>query len=131
MSKQLARDPAGPDSLRPESAKAQRTGGVVETSVYSLDLEQLDAMDRLLQIIAAHGDIVATMHAAELAPGTLPVIGQVIYDHARAVRGILDQVEAQHPGQTRGGRDGVDEVRAGYVAGSLRLVAGSRSTRLH
>ncbi|GGK03083.1 hypothetical protein [Luteimonas terricola] len=131
MSGQRARDSVGADTVSAESAKCDPSAGTVETSVYRLDLEQLDAMDRLLRIVAAHGDIVATIQAAELVPGTLPVIGQLIHDHARALREILDQVEAHHPRQAHGRRDGVDEVRAGYIAGPLRLVAGGQRTRLH
>lgn len=131
MSRQRAQEPAGPDNLPRESAKATLLDSEGERSVYRLGVEQLDAMHRLLGMIAAHGDVVASVQARELAPGTLPAIGQTIYDDANAVRDILDQVEAQRPGQATGRRDGVDEARAGYSAHQPRLAAMCRQQRLH
>src|SRR5690606_15524843 len=98
-----------PDDLPPEEAVAGPPGaGTGGAFPYGVHVEQVDALDRLLGMIAAHGDVLATVQAIELAPGTLPVIGQAILDHAQAARSILDQVEAQRTGQAPGGRGGVE-----------------------
>lgn len=101
------------DSLLPEEAGAHRgTGGA---ATYSVTVAQLDALDRSLRMIAAHGDVLASVQAAELVPGTLPVIGQAIHDEARAMRDILDQVELR--------RRRVEDAGVGYGAPALRPVA--------
>jgi hypothetical protein len=94
---------------------------------FGVTLDQIDALDRLIQTISAHGDVVATGHTAELAGHTLPLMGQAIYDAALAVRTLLDQVEAQRLGQASNPRSGVGEERAAYAAG----LAPSAMDRLH
>lgn len=131
MPRQRIRKPVGPDSLPSDSAKATPLDSEDEKSIYRLDVEQLDAMHRLLGVIAAHGDVVACVQGTELAPGTLPVIGQAIYDDARALRDILEQVEMQHPGKASGRRVSVGEISARYFADQLRLVAKCCQHRLH
>ena len=93
---------------------------------FGVTLDQIDTLDRVIQTISAHGDVVAAGHAAELAAGTLPLLGQAIHDGAKAVRDILDQVEAQRLGPEHGPETGVGEKRGMYGAGLARLVAGSR-----
>lgn len=104
-----------PDSLLPEEADAGRHPGNDRASAYSVTIAQLDALDRSLRMIAAHGDVLASVQAAELVPGTLPVIGQAIHDEARAMRDILDQVEVR--------RRRVEDAGVGYGAPALRPVA--------
>jgi hypothetical protein len=94
---------------------------------FGVTLDQIDALNRLIHTISAHGDVVATGHTAELAHHTLPLMGQAIYDAALAVRTLLDQVEAQRLGQASNPRSGVGEERAAYAAG----LAPSAMDRLH
>jgi hypothetical protein len=83
---------------------------------FGITLDQIDALDRLIQTICAHGDVVTAGHTAELSGHTLPLMGQAIYDAAVAVRTLLDQVEAQRLGQDSRPRSGVGEARAAYAA---------------
>lgn len=103
------------DSLLPEEASLGAHRGTGGASAYSVTVAQLDALDRSLRMIAAHGDVLASVQAAELIPGTLPVIGQAIHDEARAMRDILDQVELR--------RRRVEDAGVGYGAPALRPVA--------
>lgn len=103
------------DSLLAEEAGAGVPRGSAGASAYSVSVAELDALDRSLRMIAAHGDVLASVEATGLAPGTLPVIGQAIHDEARAMRDILDQVEVR--------RRRVEEAGVGYGAPALRPVA--------
>ncbi|WP_202844559.1 XAC0095 family protein [Luteimonas saliphila] len=75
--------------------------------------DQFDTLDRLVQTISAHGDMVANGDAAALASDTVPLVGQAIFDGMEAVRALLDAVEAQALGQPRG-RTGIGEEQAVY-----------------
>ncbi|MBN6152753.1 hypothetical protein JR065_20700 [Xanthomonas sp. AmX2] len=66
-----------------------------DSIAFGITLDQFDALDRLVRTIAAHGDMIATAAGARLDAQTLPALGDAIYDAARAVRGILDQVGEQ------------------------------------
>ncbi len=97
---------------------------------FGVTLDQIDALDRLVQAMSAHGDVVLAGHAAELAEHTLPLIGQMICDAAVAVRAILDDVEAQRLGQGARARTGVGEARRAYRVDIARLVAERRPGRV-
>ncbi len=66
-----------------------------ERLVYGVTMDQIDALDRLIQLIKAHGDVVSGHDMADFANGTLTMVGHAIFDGARAVRDLLDQVEDQ------------------------------------
>lgn len=83
---------------------------------FGVTLEQIDALDRLIQTVSAHGDVMAAGNVAEPADHTLPLLGQAICDGVEAVRKILDQVEAQPLGPAPHPRTGVSEERAVYGA---------------
>ena len=83
----------------------------------------MDALDSLLRMLAAHGDLLAMTRAIDLAEGTLPAIGQALHTHALAMRDILDRVETQRLGEARGPQGRVGEARVIYTAGPLRAVA--------
>lgn len=103
------------DNLLPEEVGTGAHRGTGRAVAHSVTVAQLDALDRSLRMIAAHGDVLASVQAAELVPGTLPVIGQAIHDEARAMRDILDQVELR--------RRRVEDAGVGYGAPALRPVA--------
>lgn len=105
-----------------ESVAAPGVPGTAdERFVFGVTVDQVDALDRLIQTISAHGDVVAAGHNAELAAHTLPLMGQAIYDAAVAVRDILDQVEAQRLRQEPCLRSDVGEEHGAYVAGLASL----------
>ena len=123
MSKQRTQGPGQPDASRAPAPLEAAPAGAVGAPACGITLEQLDTLDRLLRAIAAHGDVLASVQASALAPGTLPVIGQAVQEHAQSMRDVLDRVEAQRPGRPHGRRGEVEEVRAGYAPVALRLVA--------
>lgn len=86
---------------------------------FGITLDQVDALDRLIGTIAAHGDVVATGRTHELADGTLPHLGQAIHDAATAMRAILDHVEAQRLKSDAGPGAEVRETRAVYGVAML------------
>lgn len=90
--------------------------------VVGATVDQMDALNRLVQMIAAHGDAVAATNPADTARLTLPTLGQAIFDSAVAARRILDRMEAQPLGQEHR-HGGASEGRGAYV------VAGDRTMR--
>jgi hypothetical protein len=112
-------------SAAERSAESTATPEVPDTAdqrfAFGITLDQIDALDRLIQTISAHGDVVAAGRTAELAHHTLPLLGQGIYDAAAAVRTLLDQVEAQRLGEGSRPRSGVAEERAAYAVGLTSL----------
>jgi hypothetical protein len=119
----------------------ERSDTAVERFAFSITGEQVDLLDRLVAMISAHGDVRAADPAAELADHTVPLLGQAIHDGARAVRDLLDQVEAQRPGRRPRRPTGVGEARAVYATGPACLMSApvlpmpdaspSRSVRVH
>jgi hypothetical protein len=81
---------------------------------FGMTLEQIDTLNRLMDMIVAHGDVVIASGEAEFADHTLPVLGDAIFNDARAVREIIRQVETQRLAQARGSQTGVAEDRAVY-----------------
>lgn len=66
---------------------------------FTVGLELIDVLGRLIDMLAAHGDMVMAAEEAELANGTLAQQGQAIRDGASAVREIVSQIDAQRPDQ--------------------------------
>ncbi|MEZ0470837.1 XAC0095 family protein [Luteimonas salinilitoris] len=91
---------------------------------FGVTLDQIDTLDRLIQTISAHGDVVAASNTAELANYTLPSLGHAIHDGAAAVRELLDQVQVQRLGQGPRLRSGVGEEQGAYAAGLTSLAVG-------
>jgi hypothetical protein len=93
--------------------------GQHEPLMFGMTMDQLDALDRLVQLIRAHGDVVSAHRMADLAGGTLAMMGHAIFDEATEVRRILDEVEDQRWPESARPRVGVDEERAFYAAGPV------------
>jgi hypothetical protein len=93
---------------------------------FGMTMEQIDTLHRLIDMIVAHGDVVIASDAAEFADGTLSMLGDAIFNDARAVRAIMRQVESQKLGQARSSQTGVGEERAVYRVGQCRASAFAR-----
>ncbi|GAB2550244.1 XAC0095 family protein [Rhodanobacter koreensis] len=115
-------------ACRFESETASGTGAEPEAAeeipddaggryIFGVTLEQVDRLNRLIDMITAHGDVVIASDEAEFADHTLSVLGNAIFGDARTVRDIIRQVESQRLGQARGSQTGVGEERAAYRAG--------------
>lgn len=81
---------------------------------FGVTLDQIDALDRLVQAIAAHGDVLAAGGAERFDEGTVPTLAQAICDGADALREFLDQIEAQALSHGPRLDAGVREPRAVY-----------------
>lgn len=93
---------------------------------FGITLGQIDRLDRLIDMIWAHGDVVAASGEAELAACTLSLLGHAICGDAQAAREVVRQVASS--GRGRGSQGGVGEERAGYMlddGGRARLPAGA------
>lgn len=90
---------------------------------FGVTLEQIDTLNRLIDMIAAHGDVVMPTDDAGLADHTVSLLGHAIFNDAGALREIIDQVELQVLRQGRSARPGVREERAVYRVGQARLPA--------
>ena len=106
-----------PEREATATASPAATGTNTDRFAYGVTGDQIDALDRLIRTISAHGDVVAASGTAERADHTPLLLGQAIHDGATAVRELLDQVEAQRLGQWPGPRSGVGEERGVYAAG--------------
>jgi len=102
---------------------------------FGVTLDQIDALNRLLELISAHGDVVSAGEMADYATQTMPVVGHAIFDHAAEVRKILLQVEHQRidGGAPRSNR--VREAPAVYgvmpLRGAMRRVQSPVGVRPH
>lgn len=114
-SREAVMEAAEPDARAASTQEAPDDAS--EGFAFGVSLDQIDALDRLVRTIAAHGDIVAAGHAVELADRTLSVLGQAIHDGAAAVRDILDRVEAQRLGRRPRSRGRVGEEWGVYGSG--------------
>ena len=94
---------------------------------FGMTMEQIDTLNRLIDMIVAHGDVVIASDEAEFADHTLSVLGDAIFNDARAVRAIMRQVESQRLKPTRDPQTGVGEEQTEYHAGRARLPANSAS----
>jgi hypothetical protein len=92
-------------------------GGADERYRFGMTMEQIDTLNRLIDMIVAHGDVVIASDGAEFADGTLSLLGDTIFNDARTVREIIRQVESQRLGLARGSQTGVGEERAVYRVG--------------
>lgn len=81
---------------------------------FGITLDQVDTLNRLIDMITAHGDVITTSHATELADHTLSLLGHAIFTDARALRDIIDQIESQHLNPSRHPPTGVGEAQAVY-----------------
>ncbi|OOG48988.1 hypothetical protein [Rhodanobacter sp. C01] len=81
----------------------------------------------MIDMIVAHGDVVIASDDAEFADHALSLLGDAIFNDARAVRAIMRQVESQRLNSTRRSQTGVGEERATYRAGRACLPAGHAS----
>lgn len=118
----------------PEAAE-EVPGNAGGRYIFGMTMEQVDTLNRLIDMISAHGDVVTASNDAELADHTLSVLGDAIFGNARTVREIIRQVESQRLKPARGSQTGVGEERATYHAGPARFapVAGLRQyvSQLH
>lgn len=120
------RSKGGPDSSHAgpaEEGMNPQPGGAEGAYAYGIAVRQMDAMDRLLRMLAAHGDLLATTQATDLAEGALPAIGEALHTDALAMRDILDQVETQRLDEAPDRQDRVEERHAVYTVTSLRMAA--------
>jgi hypothetical protein len=92
-----------------------------EPFVFGLTTDQADALGRLLQTIAAHGDVIASDHADDLADDTLSTLGLAISEGADDARVLLDQIETQRLGAASRPIHGVEEPRPRYGDGVVQL----------
>lgn len=106
-----------------EETNHQSGDGAEDAYAYGIAVRQMDALDQLLRMLAAHGDLLATTQATDLAEGTLHAIGEALHTHALAMRDILDQVETQRLGEAPDKQDGVEERLAIYAVTPLRMAA--------
>ncbi|KAF1714448.1 hypothetical protein CSC74_16085 [Pseudoxanthomonas yeongjuensis] len=130
-----------PDRDVTAATSPETSDTAVERFAIGVTGEQVDLLDRLLGTISAQGDVTAADPAAEPADPTVPPLAQAIHDGARAVRDLLDQVEAQRPGRMPRRPTGVGEERAVYATGlacpmsapvlPMPDASPSRSVRLH
>jgi hypothetical protein len=111
---QRRREAGEGDDVSPQSSEL--SDAPARCFAFGVTLDQFDSLDRLIQTISAHGDVVACSYVAGLADRTLPQVGQAIYEQVEVVRAILHEVEAQRLGQGLGRRNGVGETRAVYRA---------------
>lgn len=92
--------------------------GVAEAEdrfVFGLTLEQADELDRLHNLIYAHGDVIFSAEHGDLAVGTLSSVGHAVFDDAIAARAIMEQVASQRLRGAPGPRHRVREEPAIYA----------------
>ena len=109
---------------KPEAAEAMLSDAAGRY-LFGMTLEQVDTLNQLIDMIVAHGDVVAVSHDTELADHTLSLLGHAIFSDARAVREIIRQVESQRLSPARGSHTGVSEEQGVYRVARKRLESGT------
>lgn len=66
-----------------------------EPFTFGVTVEQIDRFHTLLRMITAQSDMVAVCSGKPLDATSLSVLGESIFNAARAVRGIVDEIDAQ------------------------------------
>jgi hypothetical protein len=92
--------------------------------VFGVTLSQIDEINLLIDMLRAHGDVVAANDEAEFADHTLSTVGNAIFSGANKLREIVLDLEAQRLDSARGSRTGVREERATYRVLPARLSMG-------
>lgn len=62
---------------------------------FGVTVEQIDRFHTLLRTITAQSDMVAVCSGKPLDATSLSILGENIFNAARAVRGIVDEIDAQ------------------------------------
>jgi hypothetical protein len=91
---------------------------------FGVTLSQIDEINLLIDMLRAHGDVVAANDAAGFADHTLSTVGNAIFSGANKLREIVLDLEAQRLDPARGSPTGVREERASYHALPARLPLG-------
>ncbi|CAD1797687.1 hypothetical protein CPBF426_40930 [Xanthomonas arboricola pv. juglandis] len=76
-----------------------------EHFTFGVTVEQIDQFHSLLRTITAQSDMVAVCSGKPLDATSLSVLGESIFNAARAVRGVVDEIYEQ-----RLGVDGPDDA---------------------
>ncbi|RYF51878.1 MAG: hypothetical protein EOO38_02035 [Cytophagaceae bacterium] len=66
-----------------------------EPFTFGVTLQQIDQFHTLLRTITAQSDMVAVCSGKPLDATSLSVLGESIFNAARAVRGIVDEIHEQ------------------------------------
>jgi hypothetical protein len=77
------------------AATSSKTDVAGKPLLFGVSLNQVDELNRLLGVITAMGNVFATGNAGLMREEGLVVLGDVIFDSACEVRGILDEVYGQ------------------------------------
>src|SRR5690625_384272 len=73
---------AAPEAdAEPETAEDDDAGS---RYIFGVTLEQVDTLNRLIEMISAHGDVATASDDAELADHTLSLLGHAIFDGTRS-----------------------------------------------
>ncbi|KGR43466.1 hypothetical protein [Xanthomonas vasicola] len=69
-----------------------------EHFTFGVTVEQIDQFHTLLRTITAQSDMVAVCSGKPLDANSLSVLGESIFNAARAVRGVVDEIYEQRLG---------------------------------
>ena len=97
-------------------ARAAQAAEAPADFVFGVTIDQADALDRLVQTLMAHGDVLASGHEDDLADATISTLGLAISEGADTVREILEQVQDQPLHAPSRAPTGVREPRPTYGA---------------
>ncbi|MBB3843651.1 hypothetical protein [Xanthomonas arboricola] len=92
-------------NTRQRARQAARIQTPEDLFTFGVTLQQIDQFHTLLRTITAQSDMVAVCSGRPLDATSLSVLGESIFNAARAVRGVVDEIYEQ-----RLGSDGVDPV---------------------
>ncbi|MCC4635641.1 hypothetical protein ACFFJ4_17765 [Xanthomonas dyei] len=80
---------------RKTTAPEGRTQTREEHFTFGVTIEQMDRFHMLLRTITAQSDMVAVCSGKPLDATSLSILGENIFNAARAVRAIVDEIDAQ------------------------------------
>lgn len=85
-----------PDEVvKPAAMPYATPNGATPRMVFGITLEQIDALNLLVNRIMAYGDAVSADDMADFAPGTLAVLGHTIFDRANELNEVVTAINVQ------------------------------------
>ncbi|WP_157515303.1 XAC0095 family protein [Luteimonas abyssi] len=80
------------------SGHVESVGSAAKTDqdfAFGMTMDQLDASDRLLDLLRAQGDLLMAAGGSDVADGTITVIGAAIFEGADEMKDLMRQINAQ------------------------------------
>jgi hypothetical protein len=92
---------------------------------FGVTVDQIDQLNGLMSSIRAHGDVISAGGLGALTAGTLPALGNAIFEGANEARVLLSQLESQPLNDPSDSTLSVGEASAEYRVSAVFSISGT------